>query len=93
MVIESREDSLAPELQRQLDELQRDAVAQRPAAVVATLKQAVEDLVRSGIAERSLKSGDVAPDFELANEVGNVFCLSVALTKGPVVVTFYRGAW
>lgn len=93
MVVESREDSLTPELQQQLDALQRDAVARRPPEVAAALKQAVDDLVRSGIAERSLKSGDPAPDFELTNEVGNPFRLSEALTKGPVVVTFYRGAW
>lgn len=93
MVIESREDSLTPELQQQLDALQRDAVARRSPEVVAALKQAVDDLVRSGIAERSLKTGDTAPDFELANEVGNPFRLSAALAKGPVVVTFYRGAW
>ena len=93
MNVEYREDILSVELQQQLDALQRDAVAQRPPEVVAALKQAVDELVRSGIAERSLKPGDTAPDFELTNEVGNPFRLSKALMKGPVVVTFYRGAW
>jgi peroxiredoxin len=40
-----------------------------------------------------LAAGDRAPDFELQNATGDEVRLSDLLTRGPVVLTFYRGAW
>ena len=40
-----------------------------------------------------LKVGERAPDFELPNAFGHTISLYKELEKGPVVVTFYRGAW
>lgn len=40
-----------------------------------------------------LKVGDVAPDFSLIDQNEQSFKLSKALTKGAVVVFFYRGQW
>ena len=37
--------------------------------------------------------GDRAPDFELPNASGKRVKLSALLEHGPVVVTWYRGAW
>lgn len=42
---------------------------------------------------QAIKVGDVAPDFELADTDGTTVKLSNLLTKGPVVLTFYRGQW
>jgi peroxiredoxin len=41
----------------------------------------------------ALAAGDRAPDFELQNATGGTVRLSELLTRGPVVLTFYRGAW
>jgi peroxiredoxin len=41
----------------------------------------------------ALAAGDRAPDFELRNAMGDEVRLSELLTRGPVVLTFYRGAW
>lgn len=40
-----------------------------------------------------LKIGDKAPDFTIKNSANEVFSLSKALKKGPVVLVFYRGQW
>jgi peroxiredoxin len=37
--------------------------------------------------------GDRAPEFVLANASGRMIRLDELLTRGPVVLTFYRGAW
>lgn len=84
---------LTAELQKELDELRKRYAAQLPPDVVEAMKRATDELVRSGIAEQSLKPGDLAPDFELPNAVGAMLRLSRLLENGPVVVTFYRGAW
>lgn len=84
---------LAVELQKQLDQLQRETTAKLPPEVAETMRKATEELVRSGIAGQSLKPGDQAPDFELPNAVGRMVRLSALLAGGAVVVTFYRGGW
>ena len=40
-----------------------------------------------------LQVGEKAPDFRLPNAVGEDVSLYEALADGPVVLTFYRGAW
>ncbi len=50
-------------------------------------------LVESGIAKKSLKVGDSAPDFTLPDAYGQPVSLSDLLAHGPVVLAFYRGDW
>lgn len=64
-----------------------------PADTQAMYQRALASLAESGIAERALGEGDVAPDFELPNRVGDPVRLSKLLESGPVIVSFYRGEW
>lgn len=41
----------------------------------------------------ALKVGDEAPLFTLPDPIGNGISLKDITTKGPVIVTFYRGSW
>ena len=41
----------------------------------------------------AIKIGQKAPQFNLPNAEGKMTSLERVLTKGPVVVTFYRGDW
>jgi cytochrome oxidase Cu insertion factor (SCO1/SenC/PrrC family) len=41
----------------------------------------------------ALKVGDKAPDFALPNGDGKLVSLSELVSKGPVVIVFYRGFW
>ncbi len=50
-------------------------------------------MIQSGIAEESLRVGDKAPDFALPNVQGKTVELSELLSRGPVVVAFYRSEW
>jgi len=40
-----------------------------------------------------IQVGQKAPNFTLTNHLGNEVSLEEELTKGPVVLVFYRGAW
>ena len=40
-----------------------------------------------------LRPGELAPAFELEDELGNMRSLSAGLTNGPLVLVFYRGDW
>lgn len=59
---------------------------------MAAMMKAAEDQARL-MPNPGLKVGDKAPDFSLKNPKGQAVKLSTLLKKGPVVLTFYRGAW
>jgi len=57
------------------------------------------DLTKYGIANYlknelgGLKVGDIAPDFKLENENGDMVSLEESLKSGPVLLVFYRADW
>jgi hypothetical protein len=83
----------AMSLTEALQDYKKGVVAQLPAEAVALMDEATEALVRSGIAAKAKKVGEPAPDFALPNTSGELVKLADLLARGPVVVTFYRGAW
>ena len=72
----------------------REASAGRiPEDIRALMRNAVRKLAESGFCETALQVGDSAPDFTLPNAVGGKVALGQKLALGPVVLSFYRGAW
>ena len=72
----------------------RDASAKRiPPEKAAIMHGATEELRRSGIMERVIKVGDPLPAFALPNAYGQAVRSADLLAKGPLVLTFFRGAW
>lgn len=80
-------------LTQELIDLQTHAQAKVPPEALALIKRGTEELIESGIVDRSLKVGDVVSDFALPNAVGNTIQLEQLLAMGPVVISFYRGQW
>lgn len=85
-------------LQAKLDAFKADFEAGRPPysvppAVVETMHRATQELIASGAAARALQVGDKAPSFVLKDADGNTVSSPALLEKGPLVVSFYRGAW
>ncbi|MFF8367369.1 peroxiredoxin-like family protein [Streptomyces lydicus] len=64
-----------------------------PAASREVMERAARDLAASGQAARALRTGDRAPGFRLPTATGGTVSLETLLDSGPVVLTFYRGAW
>jgi hypothetical protein len=91
--VKSQEEEKLPLLQPQLDEHRSKSIAEIPPDILAVAKQATEELIRSGIAERALQKGEKAPDFVLPDTSGRNVALSDLLAGGPVVLAFYRGVW
>jgi peroxiredoxin len=57
------------------------------------MNRANDELVASNPMERAAQVGTKAPDFTLPDAVGNDVSLREQVAKGPVVLSFYRGAW
>lgn len=58
----------------------------------AVMERAARNLEAS-MPDPGLKVGAQAPDFSLPNAFGEQVRLGALLAEGPVVLTFYRGAW
>jgi hypothetical protein len=68
-----------------------DASRNRPTEVVAIIRRGIDYARESGAA--GLRIGERAPDFALPNQRGETVNLSERLSRGPVVLNFYRGVW
>jgi AhpC/TSA family len=64
-----------------------------PAERQAIMHRATEDLRKSGIMDRIVKVGARAPAFELENHDGRRVDSTELLAGGPMVISFFRGAW
>jgi len=80
-------------LQEKLDALRRDFEKQVPPEALELMHRATDDLRNSGRMDRAVKVGDKAPDFTLRNTTGQEVSLSQLLSKGSVILGFYRGRW
>lgn len=80
-------------LQEKLNEISRQSGGKIPDDVQDKMRRATRELKESGQAEKALKAGDKMPSFELENTLGERIASDELLRKGPLVLTFFRGAW
>jgi hypothetical protein len=81
-------------LQDKLDALKtKFETEMAPPEVVAVMHRVTDELIASGQADRALHAGDRAPAFSLPDPDGKLVSSQELLAKGPLVLTFYRGAW
>src|SRR4051812_47723124 len=80
-------------LQEKLDAFKADFERKVPPEIVSTMHQSTAALIASGQAERALGTSDVMPSFSLPDAGGGLVVSTDLLTRGPLVVTFFRGGW
>ncbi|MEO1374981.1 MAG: peroxiredoxin-like family protein [Cyanobacteria bacterium J06635_10] len=80
-------------LETALNAFRAEFLEKVPAEAKGIMDDAAEVLAKDFENRQVLQVGDIAPDFTLPNAIGNNISLKERLTKGPVVLTFYRGGW
>ena len=80
-------------LTEQLNDLKQQLGREIPRDILVEIGQFVQGLVQSGIAKTSCQAGDKVPSFILPNVSGKMVAAEDILAKGPMVLSFYRGAW
>jgi len=80
-------------LEERLDGIRQGFEAQAPAAALAIMHRATDDLSASGIMDRLPRVGSRLPAFELQDTQGERVHSADLLARGPLVATFYRGRW
>jgi peroxiredoxin len=84
--------SMSP-LQDQLDEITANTRHLVQAERLAVGERAVEELFASGIEEKILPVGALAPPFALKDAAGRTVRSQDLLAIGPLVIKFFRGRW
>ncbi|MCA1011706.1 peroxiredoxin-like family protein [Halobacillus halophilus] len=79
-------------LKDELKAVREKFFSKAPERVTNNVTHATNQLIDSGTAT-GLAEGDKAPDFTLENATGDSITLSKELSKGPVILNFYRGGW
>src|ERR1700733_12702968 len=85
--------TMATSLQDQLDEITANTRHLVQPERLAVGERAVEELFASGIEERILPVGAVAPEFALKDASGRLVRSADLLALGPLVIKFFRGRW
>ena len=80
-------------LKAQIDAFNVQKEANLPADVLALMNTTNEELIAQHIKNNAQQVGDKVENFTLANHLGKNVELVDLLKKGPVVISFYRGAW
>jgi peroxiredoxin len=70
-----------------------DEFAQKSPEAAKVAEDGIAQVAATGIVEQAPKVGDKASLFELPDSSGQVVKLADLLSKGPVVLTWYRGGW
>ncbi len=80
-------------LQARLDSIREGFEKQAPPEVLEIMHGATDGLRASGIMDGVVGEGQRAPDFTLNDSQGTPTAFADALSRGPVVLTFFRGDW
>jgi peroxiredoxin len=80
-------------LQDQLDEITANTRNLVQPERMAISERAVQELLGSGIENRILPVGAVAPEFTLPDATGRPVRSADLLALGPLVLNFFRGRW
>lgn len=80
-------------LQDEIKAFNEEIMPSMPAEVINTMTKAAENLAASDIVNRALSSGDTVSPFSLPNIHSQIVTSEDLLSKGPLVISFYRGSW
>ena len=80
-------------LTEQLNDLKKQMGSEIPREILLEINHFVKGLAQSGIETTSCQAGDTIPPFILPDVSRKNVSSEEILSRGPVVLTFYRGVW
>lgn len=80
-------------LKEEITKFQQERLPDIPKETLDTLIGETERLAKTDLTDHSRHEGDQAPAFSLPNAVGETITFEELLQQGPLVISFYRGAW
>lgn len=81
------------ELAKQIEQFNNELATQVPQEVLEAFGKSIEDLQKKKIEEKSIKLGEVMPEFLLPNVKNEIINSKEILKNGKMIIAFYRGSW
>lgn len=81
------------ELAKQIEQFNNELVTQVPQEVLEAFGKSIEDLQKKNIDEKSIKLGEIMPEFLLPNVKNEIINSKEILKNGKMIIAFYRGSW
>ena len=80
-------------LTEQLNDLKQQLGQEIPRETLEEIGQFIHGLVQTGIEKTSRQAGETIPSFVLPDVSGRMISSEDILSRGPMVLSFYRGFW
>lgn len=80
-------------LKLELSKVDENFIKTAPKDIIDLFERQAKKLAYKQIEKGALKVGDRLPDFVLQNSIGEKINSYDLLSKGPLVISFYRGGW
>lgn len=64
-----------------------------PSEIIEKIEESTAKLAEGKLLQNALKVGSKMPKFKLTNATGQNIDSEDMLSKGPLVINFYRGGW
>ena len=80
-------------LETQLAAIRAGADKRIPPESLAVMHRVTEEQIKSHVVDRVIKVGSTLPAFALPNQRGETVRSEALLSRGPLVLTVYRGVW
>lgn len=81
------------ELAKQIEQFNNELATQVPQQVLEAFRKSIEDLQKKKIEEKSIKLGEIMPEFLLPNVKNEIINSNEILKNGKMIIAFYRGSW
>ncbi len=80
-------------IELKLNELRENVKSKISKETKKIMENSFDELRKKQILETSLKIGTKIPDFSLPNSDGKIITSEALLSKGTLIISFYRGSW
>ena len=81
------------ELAKQIEQFNNELATEVPQEVLEAFGKSIEDLQKKKIEEKSIKLGEIMPEFLLPNVKNGIINSKEILKNGKMIIAFYRGSW
>lgn len=81
------------ELAKQIEQFNNELATQVPQEVLEAFGKSIEDLQKKKIEEKSIRLGEIMPEFLLPNVKNGIINSKEILKNGKMIIAFYRGSW
>lgn len=80
-------------LKVELEKYKAASIAKKTKEDADKMENDFKEKAKANITKNALKVGDKIPSFKLGNAIGHQVSSEELLANGPLIISFYRGAW